>query len=256
MRLRPIKARLGAVRLALESLDRGSAEHASTSMSQSLACMKDAKELDGKISLEQQAELLALNSEIVWASRADAARVTKALQNIKMPDSKRKQRRRGQNYTAFVDYWTSANWDRFESDDLGDSEIRAICLSHLKMLECILPNEPAIKLINSFLLCLSHRSTTHISEIIKKGHLDTLRKDFDKIQRENMGSNHLEILPARPEDFKRERPDAYSKAFPTEGPVKCRLDPRVLVECEMSYQCRGLKTPATLMLGNAQVDVK
>ena len=95
-----------------------------------------------------------------------------------------------------------------------------------------------------------------MSELKKKVHLDTLRKDFDKIQRENMGSNHLEILPARPEDFKRERPDAYSKAFPTEGPVKCRLDPRVLVECEMSYQCRGLKTPATLMLGNAQVDVK
>ena len=87
MRLRPIKARLGAVRLALESLDRGSAEHASTSMSQSLACMKDANDLNEKISLEQQAELLALNSEIVWASRADAARVTKALQNIKMPGS-------------------------------------------------------------------------------------------------------------------------------------------------------------------------
>ena len=155
MRLRPIKARLGAVRLALESLDRGSAEHASTSMSQSLACMKDANDLDEKISLEQQAELLALNSEIVWASRADAARVTKALQNIKMPDSKRKQRRRGQNYTAFVDYWTSAHWDRFESGDLGYSEIRAICLSHLIMLECILPNELTIKLINSFASCFA-----------------------------------------------------------------------------------------------------
>ena len=119
---RDLRARLGASRVLLARVHGDALANASRLQSQAFVSLARTASLTD----QERADLSCFASDAGFAD-ADLAAILESLAPRSVVEkTKRKGRRGMQEYEAFVDYFTEAEWDALQQSDASPNEIRHI----------------------------------------------------------------------------------------------------------------------------------
>ena len=118
---RDLRARLGASRVLLARVHGDALANASRLQSQAFVSLARTASLTD----QERADLSCFASDAGFAD-ADLAAILESLAPRSVVKKKRKDRRGMQEYEAFVDYFTEAEWDALQQSDASPNEIRHI----------------------------------------------------------------------------------------------------------------------------------
>ena len=157
--------------------------------------------------------------------------------------SPRKQRRLGQDFTAWISYAGEQEWRAIMSPELDDAAVVSICVDIvMRRLRCRNPSESTKKLIASVVLARgSTMDTVFQIPMFRKTAIKTaVFQRIEAVKRKcSQPSVYLLALPAQPETLKLNNKPFYDAVQVPSGFVMCPIDAAVLAAVDTSYNCRG-----------------
>lgn len=231
---REIKARLGAVRLALGGLPEGQ-RHQQLSKLQSIALADQIKGMD--LDPATAVTIAELLTEIKWAE-GDLDRVLAVLQP---KEHKESTRRKQQNFQQILNYFTDGQWTMLLSSDVPPTnKLHELLLQACRLgMRC--PSEHTTKWIASIWMHLS-KSQQELArmdvsqKLVLLMHVKATLKGLLKSFCEPV--NWIDTLPDSPATYIKNWPLAYRAAMAGD-PVVPRIDLHAAVALNLSFGCRG-----------------
>lgn len=233
-----VRARIGACRLFLGSLA-GSEGHAAASRTQQVALVAIVAETKSKLSVEELRELSELAAGIPWASE-DLAGVLEAF--LPPPPTQARQRSAMQDYTAFGEYFSEAEWVLLGDPAVSNARKRDLVIRRVTGLGGRTPGEPSVKRMTSFwLVCSESPAALEAMTAPQKVELLRFFKGTFKqwVRRLGHAQSFVPMLPSDPEEFRAAHPELFAACFPVDGPVPCKANLAVLSSFDASFGCRG-----------------
>ena len=256
-----VLARVGSARLLLNSRT-NDRQHALLSKTQcgAIVSLVESYEFRSTATAEQSATLAVRCAEVAWAD-GDLDKVLDALNNKTTvaaepgSSSKGDKRRAKQELLAITEYFTPTEWRDLLDPEMPMPAKKEIMLGRAEMLGLTCPSEHTEKWFTSMRIFVSSRDRTDILKTplqTKKLLLDQIKKDFEKIRRKLHLPTHIQLLPATPAAFKAAYPRMFESAYGTaedDQPCACKVDHRVLLDFDGTWNCRNNVDKRPLQLG-------
>ena len=187
---------------------------------------------------EARASLVDLATSINWHD----GHLEAVLAMLDTVQSKAKAPRRCMQHFApgIVGYFTKAEWEGPLLQQVGGA-MNELVLNRLIALGGRTVDEPSLKFCNSLLLFLQYgEAAMQWARGQKKDIFDKFKAEFHRrIRHMECAQPHLVDLPTFPGELRTRHPEVYSRVFPDEDPVPCRVPLGPLVSLDNSYKCRG-----------------
>ena len=246
---RQVAARLGVARCTLEDID--PRYHAAASLTQSRSVLQLLQ--TATFTELECAEAMRLVVACKWHGD-DGEKVSEGVldkSSAVRADKRRKTESSMQNFAAFVDYMTEAQWSSLLSDKLGFHAIRDVLICILASLGCRNMDEHTAKLVASLLLLLtrSWEDCVALSATEKAKVKQDFKDEFKRQLRSRAPPKVWQLsLPSDWTKLRAAHADFFAEVYGEELPVKCKVNWQKLVNLNGSFKCRGAQASGPLAL--------
>ena len=246
---RQVAARLGVARCTLEDID--PRYHAAASLTQSRSVLQLLQ--TATFTELECAEAMRLVVACKWHGD-DGEKVSEGVldkSSAVRADKRRKTESSMQNFAAFVDYMTEAQWSSLLSDKLGFHAIRDVLICILASLGCRNMDEHTAKLVASLLLLLTRSWDDCVA--LSATEKAKVKQDFkDEFKRQLRSRAQPKVwqlsLPSDWTKLRAAHADFFAEVYGEELPVKCKVNWQKLVNLNGSFKCRGAQASGPLAL--------
>ena len=154
-------------------------------------------------------------------------------------------RRDAQDYTAFLEYVSSKEWDLIDAG--SESEIDDISCQVLARLNCLNPCEQTKKMLTAADLVAVHK-TSAVSDEVKSAKHVVMKSKYDKLRRrlkaeqkkpQGVKLPYIKVLPKNPACLKALSAELYDHANIEGCFVQHCLNRKALLLMESALSCRG-----------------
>mgnify|MGYP001498873034 CR=1 FL=1 len=237
---REIRARIGAARLLLQSLDGDNLLQASRTQRDALLETVQRNPL----SPEEQASCSELAMSVHW-HEIDRAAIAQAF----IPASKAK-RCKMQNFETLHEYLTELEMSHLMSNAVSMTAKEDIILGRALTLGCRCPSEGSLKYFTSLILVVSESKEKLLvlspqQKVDQKTHVKALFKQ--RMRGLDKPPVYLTELPVSPLQLRSDHPEFFEAVYKDDcKPSKCNIDLKQAHMVSNSFKCRGNPSSASL----------
>ena len=181
-------------------------------------------------------DLEVLRSEVAslqWTGEDGVAILSLLPQNSSEEPTSKKPRRAMQDFRHFFSYFSEAQWGKLLDVNVSmNAKLDLIISVLVGHLGCRCPNEGTKKLIYIFWKQVAGLPDDTAVRALCGKRLKALDRKMPPPE------FYLAVLPANPEVLEQAHPDLFKRVFPTDRPVKCKLDEIALLQSDASVKTR------------------
>jgi hypothetical protein len=211
--------------------------------------------------VEAQKQYIAKTLAIIRLGLADSAAIVSAVRALPFKRSESREllqlvgertnaevieidngKRRQQNFEAIADYYTREMWERFMSDDFGDSDLMEAIVYHPMALGMTFPTEGTHRVLASIYLACTHGvgAALLLSPIEKNNALKTSKKTFKQLKgKVPICLAMVPDLHGKPAVFRKSFPDVCARVYVDAKPFPCPVPYTQMVGLQATIDCRS-----------------
>jgi len=241
----PLLDRLRLVGRLLTALKGPGGEAYARASAAQAAAMK-GQVLQASLSLEQTTEAVEELGKIPWQCSQHGDEVLAAFSaGLAGADpAGYTSRRKLQDYTAIVNYFTDAQWEFLQGSSVPSQKL-AVVLQHAHCLGLRCSSESTIQRLTCLFLIstegpIAAKAMSHASKLAMTRHV---KRELKRIG-DTPALAYIVELPSLPSDFASQHPAMYAAAFKSQVPANMKFDWNSFAEVLAGIPCRGSKVAA------------